>query len=76
MKGATPMKRPTKKELEVIYESIHCAQHVIERITEFPYVDVMDEENYLSKLDYALNEACIKLYQMIKQKEQEDEDAI
>lgn len=61
------MKSPTKKELKIIYESIHCAQRVIERITEFPYVDVMDEENYLSKLDYALNDACIKLCQMIKQ---------
>ena len=45
------MKIPTKKELEVIYESVYCAKRVIERITEFPYVDVMDEESYLSKLD-------------------------
>lgn len=66
------MKRPTKKELEVIYESVNCTQRVIQAITGFPYVDVMDEENCLSKLDYTLNEACIKLYQMIKQKEQED----
>ena len=62
------MKIPTKKELEVIYESVYCAKLVIERITEFPYVDVMDEEGYLSKLDYALNDACINLYQMIERK--------
>ena len=62
------MKIPTKKELEVIYESVYCAKRVIESITEFPYVDVMDEESYLSNLDYALNDACIKLYQMIEQK--------
>ena len=66
------MKSPTKKELEVIYESVYCAKRVIERITEFPYVDVMDEESYLSKLDYTLNDACIKLYQMIEQEEREN----
>lgn len=66
------MKSPTKKELKIILESLRSTQSVVETITEFPRVAVNDKDGYLSKLIYALNDACIKLCQMIKQEEREN----
>lgn len=63
------MKRPTKKELKIILVNLRNTKDVIEAITEYPYTKVMDKDEYLKKLFYALNDASLELGKMIDQKD-------
>ena len=63
------MKRPTKKELKIILVNLRDTKDVIEAITEYPYTKVMDKDEYLKKLFYALNDASLELGKMIDQKD-------
>lgn len=63
------MKSPTKKELKIILVNLRNTKDVIEAITEYPYTKVMDKDEYLKKLFYALNDASLELGKMIDQKD-------
>ena len=63
------MKRPTKKELKIILVNLRNTKDVIGAITEYPYTKVMDKDEYLKKLFYALNDASLELGKMIDQKD-------
>ena len=61
------MKSPTKKELKIILRAVQSARDIIADTTEFPYVQVMDEKRCIENIHSALNDACIKLYEMMEE---------
>ena len=59
------MREPTEREMDTILTALRSAKDIVKCIIGRPE-DVLDSEGYLSTLFYSLNDACIKLSNMME----------